>query len=50
MTPDQFLALQDYLVVMLWPALVLWMVLFSAGGILLALYEITTRIVRERML
>lgn len=50
MTPEQFLALQTYLVTALWPLITLWMVLFVAGGFLLALYHAMDKIVRERLL
>jgi len=48
MTPDEFLLLQDYLVAALWPAILLWLVLFVAGGFMLALFHVVNDWVRER--
>lgn len=50
MTFEQFALMQDYLIAYLWPPIVLWMVLFVAGGIMLALYHAFSRVVRERLL
>jgi hypothetical protein len=50
MTYNEFLLLQEYLVAALWPLIELWMVLFVAGGFLLALYHAMSMIVRTRIL
>lgn len=50
MTFPQFVTLQDQLVGFLWPAIELWLILFVAGGFLLALYHAMTQIVRAKFL